>query len=134
PVRWNRRVGVERKSVDTGTARTREPGRLALSAKTRADAAHGLASSLTESDALLDRSCHGAGEFRCGVAQGIIPSGHGGLHARFQIAQPAQLTDDPSTDLLDHRRNVGIGGRLSRDTPGPVTRCRHTEQDRVTAE
>ena len=37
PMRWNRRVGVEGKPVDTGTARTREPGRFALSAKARAD-------------------------------------------------------------------------------------------------
>src|SRR5262245_11540368 len=52
-VRWNRRVGVERKSIDTGTARTSEPRRLALRAKTRADAAHVLAGSFATRDALL---------------------------------------------------------------------------------
>ena len=33
PVRGNSGVGVQRKPVDTGTARTREPWRLARSAK-----------------------------------------------------------------------------------------------------
>jgi hypothetical protein len=91
PMRRNRRVGVEGKPVDTGAVRTREPGRLALRAKARADATHLLSGAFATSDAVLDRSCHGAGEFRGGIAQGIIPGGYGGLHIRFQIAPPAQL-------------------------------------------
>src|SRR2546427_3877317 len=55
PARWNRRVREERKSVDTATARTSEPGRLALRAKTRADAAYRLAGSLPTSDACVGR-------------------------------------------------------------------------------
>src|SRR5215471_15691038 len=100
-MRRNRRVGVEGKPIDTSAARTCEPWRLALRAKARADTAHVLSSSFPEGDALLDRRRHGAGELWGGVAQGIIPGGHEGLQARFQVAQPAELTDDPPTDLLD---------------------------------
>src|SRR5262245_2364011 len=98
PVRWDRSVGVERKPVNTGAARTREPWRLALSAKARADATHVQAGPFPTSDAVLDGGRHGAGELWCGVTEGIIPGGHGGLHARLQIAQVTQLPDDPVTD------------------------------------
>jgi hypothetical protein len=91
PVRGDSGIGVEGKPIDTGAVRTREPGRLALRAKARADATHLLSGAFATSDAVLDRSCHGAGEFRGGIAQGIIPGGYGGLHIRFQIAPPAQL-------------------------------------------
>jgi hypothetical protein len=83
PVRRNLGLRVERKAVHAGTARTSEPWRLALRAKPGANAADRLASPLSRGDALLDRRRHDAGEFRCGVAQGIIPGGHGGLHARL---------------------------------------------------
>src|SRR5205814_7883860 len=102
-------VGVEGKPVHTGTPRTSEPGRLALRAKARADVAHVLSGSFSTSDTLLDRSRHGAGELRCGVAQWIIPGGYSGVYARFQIGQPAQRADDPPADLLDHGGNVGVG-------------------------
>src|SRR5262249_22313717 len=62
PMRRNRRVGVEGKPVDTGTPRTREPGRLALRAKARADTAHRLAGPLPTGDALLHGGRHGARE------------------------------------------------------------------------
>src|SRR5262249_27963171 len=93
PVRGDSGVGVERKAVDTGTVRTREPWCLALGAKARADAAYMLASSFTERDALLHGSGHGAGELRGGLAQEVIPGGHRGLHTCVQIAQPAELAD-----------------------------------------
>src|SRR2546425_50477 len=68
PMRRNLGLSVERKAVHTGTPRTGEPGRFALRAKARADAALVLSGSFSTSDALLDRSRHGAGELRCGVA------------------------------------------------------------------
>src|SRR5262249_30479032 len=121
PMRRNRRVGVEGKAVHTGTARTGQPWRLALSAKARADAAHLLAGSFTPSDAVLNRRRQGPSELRCGVAQGVIPGGHGGLQARLQVAQGAQLTDNPSTDLLDHVGDVGIGRWLACEKAGFAT-------------
>src|SRR5262249_18504008 len=89
PMPRNRGVGVQRKAVDTGTARAREPWCLALGTKARADAAHLLPGSFPEGDALLHGSGHGAGELWCGVAQWVIPGGHGGLQARLEIPQPA---------------------------------------------
>jgi len=72
-----------------------------------------LSSSFSKGDALLDRSRHGAGELRGGVAQWIIPGGYSGVYARFQIAQPAQRADDPPADLLEHGGNVGVGRGLA---------------------
>src|SRR5207302_11432609 len=46
PMRRNRRVGMQRKAVHAGTARSRACGAFSFIAKARADAAHGLASSL----------------------------------------------------------------------------------------
>src|SRR5262249_3031145 len=103
------------KPIDTGAVRTREPGHLALRAKACADTAHRLAGPFSESDALLDRSRHGAGKLRCSVVQRIIAGGHGSLYACFQIAQPAELPDDPSADLLDHLCYLGITGWLDLD-------------------
>jgi hypothetical protein len=76
-------VGVEGKPIDTGAARPCEAWRLALRAKARTDTAHRLAGPFSEGDTLLHGGRHGAGELRGGVAQGIIPGGHGGLHACF---------------------------------------------------
>ena len=101
--------------MHTGTPRTGEPWCLALVPKARADATHLLPGSFPEGDALLHGSGHGAGEFWCGVAQGIIAGGHEGLYARLQIAQPAELADHAPTDLLDHGGNVGVGRRLDRE-------------------
>src|SRR5262249_59624477 len=84
PVRWNRRVSVEGKAVDTGTPRPSEPRRLALRAKTRADTAYVLPGSCAEGDTVLDRSRHGASERRGGVGQGSIPRGHARRDARRQ--------------------------------------------------
>src|SRR5262249_1585488 len=55
-------VGMQRKAVDTGAARPREPGRLTLVTKSRADAPDVLPGPVPEGDAVLDRSRHGAGE------------------------------------------------------------------------
>src|SRR5690242_12219916 len=74
------RVSMERKPVDTGAVWTREPWRLVFSAKARANAPDLVAGPLPEGEALLHRGRHGAGELRGGLAQGIIPGGHGGLH------------------------------------------------------
>ena len=76
-------VGVQRKAVYAGTARTGEPGCLALGAKPCTDTAYVLPGPLPAGDALLHRGCHRAGELRGGAAQRIIPGGHGGLHARL---------------------------------------------------
>src|SRR5207237_9833433 len=89
PMRRNRRVGVQRKAVHTGTARTGQPWRLALSAKARADATHLLAGSFTTSDAVLDRRRHGPSERGLVVAQRITPGGHRGAQTRAQLPQPA---------------------------------------------
>ena len=100
-MRWNCRVGVQRKPVDTGAPRPGEPWRLALRAKTRADTAYVLPGPFSKSDTVLDRSRHGAGEFRGGVTQGIMPGGHWGLQASVQVAQPAQHADHTPTNLLE---------------------------------
>src|SRR5262249_40311804 len=115
PVRWNRRVSVEGKAVDTGTPRPSEPRCLALRAKTRADTAYVLPGSCSEGDTVLDRSRHGAGEFRCGVAQGIIPRGDGVIDAGLQVSQMAQRANDAPTDFLDHSGDGGVGRWLTRE-------------------
>ena len=49
---------------------------------TTRETAYVLPGPFPKSDALLDRRCHRVGEFRGGVAQGVIPGGDGGLHTR----------------------------------------------------
>jgi hypothetical protein len=44
-----------------------------------------------------------------------MPRGHGAIATGLQVSQVAQCTDDAPTDLLDHGRNIGIGGRLDLD-------------------
>src|SRR6516162_11288133 len=128
-MRRNRCVGVHGKAVHTGTAGSRQGGVFPLVAKPRADAPDLLAGPLPKSDAVLDRSRHGAGELRSGVAQGIIPGGHGGLHARLQISAPTQLTEDAVTELLEDRGNVRIAGRFDCDKAGRAARCGAIEGD-----
>src|SRR5262249_52582079 len=115
PMRRNRRVGVEGKPVHTGTAETGDPWRLALGAETGTKTPDRLASPLAIGDALLDGGCHGARERGLIVEEGIIPRCHGVLDPRFEVSYPPQCADDPPTDLLDHRGNVGIGGWLALD-------------------
>src|SRR6266568_6640500 len=112
-MRWNLRVGVEGKPVDTGTVRSREPGRFALSAKARADAAHLLASPVPKGDALLHGGRHGTGELWCVLHQGIIACRHRRVATRFEVPQRAELADDSMADRLDYRGDVGIAGRLA---------------------
>jgi hypothetical protein len=109
------RVGVEGKAVDAGATRPREPGRLTLVTKSGADAPDVLAGPVPDGDAVLDGGGQGAGELRGGVAQRIIPGGHGGLQARLQIPQPAERADHAATDLLEDRGDVTIGRRRARE-------------------
>src|SRR5262249_20767460 len=115
PMRRNRRVGVEGKPIDTGAARPREPGRLTLVTKSGDDAPEVLPGPVSDGDGRLDRGGTGTGELRGSVAQRIIAGGHGSLYACVQIAQPAELPDDPSADLLDHLCYLGIAGWLDLD-------------------
>ena len=118
PLRWNHRVGRPGKAVDTGTTGACACRPFACRAKARADAAHLLFSPCATGDTRLDRSRHGAGKLWCGVAKQIIPSGHGHIHAGFQVAQPAERADDPPTDVLDHLCHIRIAGRLTLEKTG----------------
>ena len=40
----------------------------------------------------------------------IVARGHHVLRVRFEIAQLAQLADDALADLVEHRRDLRIGG------------------------
>jgi hypothetical protein len=106
---WYLGVGVQRKAVDTGTLRANQYGTFPFIAKACANAADLLPGPFPEGEALRDRGRHGTGELRLGVAQRIISGSHPAIHARFQIPQPAERADDPPTELLEHRGNVGIG-------------------------
>src|SRR5262249_24147061 len=118
PRRWDRRVRMHGKAVHTRTPRTGELWRLTLVATACANAPDLLAGPLPTGDALLHGSRHGAGERGCVVAQRIIPGGHGGLHARLQISEPTQRTDDAMADFLQHVGHVGIAGRLALEKAG----------------
>src|SRR5262249_36236725 len=87
PMCWNRRVGVEGKPMDTGTARSRACRAFSFIAKARADAAHGLASALATGDALLPGGDHGRGEGRRVGGEGFMSRGHGVTAARLQVSQ-----------------------------------------------
>src|SRR5215831_13954505 len=134
PMRRNGCIGMERKAVHTGTARPRELWCLALRAKTRADTADVLPGPVPKGDALLYRGCHGVGEFRGGLAQGIIPGGHGGLDARFQIAQLAELANDSVADLPDHGGNVRVGRGLALEKAWRATLVRAIQIDSLQEE
>ena len=110
---WHLGVGVERKAVDTGAARTHECGAFPFITKSRANPSNVLSGPLPTGDALLDRGGHGARELGLVVAQGIIACGHSGGAARLQVAPVTERTDDPPTDLLEDRGNVRIAGRLA---------------------
>jgi hypothetical protein len=112
---WDLGVGVERKAVDTGAARTRECGTFPFIPKARANPAHVLSGPLPKGDALLDRGGHGARELGLVVAQGIIACSHGGVDARLQVSPLTERADDPPTDLLENLGNVRIAGRLDLD-------------------
>ena len=113
PMRRHRWVGGQRKPVDTGPPRPSEPWRRALRAQTRADTASVLPGPVPAGAARLHRSRQGAGELRGGIAPRILLGGHGGRQARLQIAQPAPLTDAPSTARLEDRGHVRIAGGLA---------------------
>src|SRR5215831_6056596 len=117
-MRRNRRVGVQGKALDAGTAGTGERWGLALVAKARANAPDPLAGPLPKSNALLHRGSHGPGELGFVLSQGIIPRGHGGVATRFEVAQLAELPDDPMADFLHDGCHVGIAGRLALEKAG----------------
>ena len=103
-------VGVERKALDAGTAGTGERGRLALGAKACANApdrwpARSPKAMRCCTEAAMVRASSGASSTR-----GVIAGGHRRVEARLQVSQPPQHAEDPMADLLDHRRNVSIGG------------------------
>jgi hypothetical protein len=81
-------VGVPRQSVDTSAAGARQRGALTLGAKA---CVH-----------VPDRL---AGPCPTGHER-IIPRGHGGVAARLQVSQLAQLTDD----ALQEKYSAGGGG------------------------
>jgi hypothetical protein len=112
---WHLGVGVERKPVDTGAARTREFGTFPFIPKSQANPSNFLSGPLPKGDALLDRGGHGTRELGLVVEQGIIACTHGVVDARLQVSQPPQRADDPPTDLLEDRGNVRIAGRLDLD-------------------
>ena len=85
-MRRNLGVGVQGKPVDTGTAGTREFRAFPFIAKARANPSHVLPGSLAKTDALFDRSRHGASEFGFFAAQGVIPGGHGMVDTRLQVS------------------------------------------------
>jgi hypothetical protein len=67
-----------------------------------------MASPLPKGDVLLHGGRHGTGE--TGV---VIACRHRGVETRLQVSQPTQRTDDPPAELLNHRGDVGITGRLA---------------------
>jgi len=75
--------------------------------------AYPLASPLATGNALLHRGGHGTGQLQRVITQGVIAGGRRRVEAHLQVAEVAQLTDDAPTDLLDHGRYIGIGGRLA---------------------
>jgi hypothetical protein len=99
--------------MDAGTASAAEGWLLAFRTKARSNAPHLLPRAFAKGDALLHRGRHGTGEFGGVVAQRIISRGHGGVDARFQVPELPQCADDAPADLLDHRGDVGIAGRLA---------------------
>jgi hypothetical protein len=62
PMGWHLGVGVQRKSVDAGTAGARACGTFPCITKARAHTAHGLSGPLATGDALCDGGSHGTGE------------------------------------------------------------------------
>src|SRR5215831_12945672 len=122
-------VGVQRKPLDAGTVGTCQRGHLTLVAKACANAPDLLAGPLPKSDALLHRGRQGARELRRVVEQGVIPSGHGGVHPGLQIPQPTQLTDDPVPDLLEDCGDVRIAGWFGCDKAGLAAHCGAIEVD-----
>jgi hypothetical protein len=97
--------------VDTGTVGTVQERALARGAKARARAPHLRRRVFAAGDALLYRGHRGPGEFGRGVPPGVIAWGRRRVDVRLQVFQPPPRVDDPSTDVLDHCSNGGIGGR-----------------------
>src|SRR5262249_47249603 len=100
PMGWHLGVGVERKPVDAGAARTREFGALArlrrrraqpfpFIAKARSNPSNVLSGPFSKGDALRDRGGQGAGEFGFFTDEGIIPGGLDFVDARLQVSQVA---------------------------------------------
>src|SRR5262249_60182464 len=76
PMRRNRRVGVQRKAVDTGAARPREPGRLTLVTKSGADTPAVLPRPGPEGEAVLHPARHAPPQPRVALAPTATPRAH----------------------------------------------------------
>jgi hypothetical protein len=88
-MRWYLRVGVQRKPIDTGTARTRKCGEFPFIPKARAHPSHRLPGPLAKGNTLRDGGGQSARELGCFAAQRIISGGHGVGAARLQVSQVA---------------------------------------------
>jgi hypothetical protein len=114
-MRWNLGVGVQRKTIGTGTAGACECGECPFTIQARSNTTNCLSGPLTKGDAPFDGGSHGTGELGLVVREGIRACGHDVVDTRLQVFQLAQHANDPPTDLLEHCRNVSIAGRLALD-------------------
>ena len=115
--------------MDAGTEGAAQERALALEAKARANAPDLLSSPLAKGEALLHRGGHGSGQLGGVIDQRIMASGHRCVEVRRQVSQPTQHAHDPMADLLDHRGNIGIGGRLACDKTWREARLSAIEVD-----
>ena len=113
PVRRDLGVGVYRKPLHAGTVGACQHGRLARSAKARADAPDPLARPFPKSHALLHGGRQRTSELGCVIHQGVIAGRHCSVATRFQVSQVTELAHDPPTDRLDHGGDVGVGRGLT---------------------
>ena len=114
-MRWHLGVGVQRKTIGTGTAGACECGEFPFMTKARSNTTNCLSGPLAKGDAPFDGGSHGTGELGLVAEEGVIACGHDVVDARLQVSQLAQRANDPPTDLLEHCRNVSIAGRLALD-------------------
>ncbi len=109
--RWHLGGGVQRKPVDTGTAGARACGAFPCIPKTRAHKSHLLSGPLAQGHPLRDGGGQGVGEGGLVDHERVIPRGPGGVAARLQVSQVAQLTDDAPADRLRGLRPASARSR-----------------------
>lgn len=88
-MRWSLRVGVQRKPMDTGTARTRQCGACPFLPTARAHPSPRLPGPRATGHTRRDGGGQSARERGCCAAQRIIPGGHGVGATRLQVSQVA---------------------------------------------